>query len=238
MFPDAFVQMTNQIRTMGLLCIMLLIAPSLLSADFGRLKEEIEMLNESDAALIHVDVMDGCFVPNISFGFPVMDVLRRHAKKPLDVHLMIEEPEKYALRFSEAGADWISFHIEATPHAHRLLQQIRGAGKKAGISINPQTPAVQIGGLLSELDFVNVMSVNPGFGGQRFIDSSLQKIADLSAARKAAKLDFLIEVDGGVSLANALLLKEAGADVLVAGNSVFGRPSPKDAIAELVHLCN
>jgi len=213
------------------------IAPSILSSDFGKLAEEIQMLNESEAGVIHVDVMDGRFVPNISFGFPVMDVLRKHAKKPLDVHLMIEEPEKYALRFAEAGADWISFHIEATPHAHRLLQQIREAGKNAGIAINPQTPAAQISDLLGNLEFVNVMSVNPGFGGQRFIDASLKKIAALSAIRKENQLDFLIEVDGGVSIANALQLKKAGANVLVAGNSVFSMPSPKEAIAELQRIC-
>lgn len=214
-----------------------MIAPSVLSSDFGKLAEEIQMLNESDAGVIHVDVMDGRFVPNISFGFPVMEVLRKYAKKPLDVHLMIEEPEKYALRFAEAGADWISFHIEATPHAHRLLQQIREAGKKAGIAINPQTPAAQLDGLLADLDFVNVMSVNPGFGGQRFIEASLKKIAGLDALRKDGKLSFLIEVDGGVSDANAALLKQAGADVLVAGNSVFSKPSPKEAIAELNRIC-
>ena len=216
----------------------MLIAPSLLSSDFGKLAEEIQMLNESEAGVIHVDVMDGRFVPNISFGFPVMQVLKKNARKPLDVHLMIEEPEKYALRFAESGADWISFHIEATPHAHRLLQQIREAGKKAGIAINPQTPVVQIADLLGDLDFVNIMSVNPGFGGQRFIDASLKKIENLATLRKEQQLKFLIEVDGGVSTANATLLKKAGADVLVAGNSVFGTPSPKVAIAELSLLCS
>ena len=143
----------------------MLIAPSLLSADFGKLREEIEMLNESDADLIHVDVMDGRFVPNISFGFPVMDVLKKYSSKPLDVHLMIEEPEKYAHRFAEEGADWISFHLEATVHAHRLLQQIQNAGKKVGIAINPQTGVSQLEPLLYDVDFVNIMSVNPGFGG-------------------------------------------------------------------------
>ena len=216
----------------------MLIAPSILSSDFGKLAEEIQMLNDSEAGVIHVDVMDGRFVPNISFGFPVMQVLKKYARKPLDVHLMIEEPEKYALRFAEAGADWISFHLEATAHAHRLLQQIREAGKKAGIALNPQTPVAQIADLMGDLDFVNLMSVNPGFGGQRFIDASLKKIAALNSMRKEEKLDFLIEVDGGVSNANALLLKNAGANVLVAGNSVFGAPSPKNAIAELSRLCN
>ena len=216
----------------------MLIAPSILSSDFGKLAEEIQMLNDSEAGVIHVDVMDGRFVPNISFGFPVMKVLKKYSEKPLDVHLMIEEPEKYALQFAEAGADWISFHIEATPHAHRLLQQIRGLGKKAGIAINPQTPVVQIADLLGDLNFVNIMSVNPGFGGQQFIDASLKKIEGLDKFRKEQKLTFLIEVDGGVSTANATLLKKAGADVLVAGNSVFSTPSPKEAIAELSLLCS
>jgi ribulose-phosphate 3-epimerase len=215
----------------------MLIAPSMLSSDFGKLAEEIQMLNESDAGIIHVDVMDGRFVPNISFGFPVMDVLRKYAKKPLDVHLMIEEPEKYALRFADAGADWISFHIEATPHAHRLLQQIRLAGKKAGIAINPQTPAAQIADLLGELDFVNIMSVNPGFGGQQFIQGSLKKMEVLANSRKENQLGFLIEVDGGVSLSNAAMLKQAGADVLVAGNSVFKSEFPSGAISELLKVC-
>jgi ribulose-phosphate 3-epimerase len=219
------------------LCLTMLIAPSLLSADFSRLAEEIQMLNDSVANLIHVDVMDGRFVPNISFGFPVMDVLKKHAQKPLDVHLMIEEPEKYALRFAEAGAGWVSFHFEATHHAHRLLQQLRETGVKAGIAINPQTSAQQLENLLYDLDFVNVMSVNPGFGGQQFINSSLKKIATLADFRLKKGLDFLIEVDGGVSASNALLLKESGADVLVAGNSVFRADSPSKAMEELHRIC-
>jgi ribulose-phosphate 3-epimerase len=211
----------------------MLIAPSLLSADFGKLREEIEMLNESDADLIHVDVMDGRFVPNISFGFPVMDVLKKYSTKPLDVHLMIEEPEKYALRFAEAGADWISFHLEATVHAHRLLQQIRDAGKKAGIAINPQTSVSQIEPLLSEVDFVNIMSVNPGFGGQNFIPGSLKKVAGLEKFRSAQNLNFLIEIDGGVNRQTAGILGDAGADILVAGNSVFRSDNPSAEISRL-----
>jgi len=216
---------------------MLMIAPSILSADFGRLREEIEMLNESDAALIHVDVMDGCFVPNISFGFPVMDVLKKYAVKPLDVHLMIEKPENFALRFAEAGADWISFHLEATPHAHRLLQQIKSARAKAGISINPQTSVLQIEDLLESLDFVNIMSVNPGFGGQSFIPNSLKKVGTLADLRKKSSLNFLIEVDGGVSGENVKSLYDAGAEVMVAGNSVFKSDSPKSAISDLIRIC-
>lgn len=208
----------------------MLIAPSLLSADFSRLGEEIEILNESGADLIHVDVMDGRFVPNISFGFPVMDVLRKHAKKPLDVHLMINEPEKYALRFAEAGASMISFHLEATVHAHRLLQQIRAAGKKAGIALNPQTSILQTESMLEDLDFVNIMSVNPGFGGQVFIPSTLKKIEQLAKVRNSQKLLFQIEVDGGVSSENADRLINAGADILVAGNSLYSSPDLAEAI--------
>jgi ribulose-phosphate 3-epimerase len=237
MYSEALKQNGNQFNAKVLICTMLMIAPSVLSADFGRLKEEIEMLNESDAGLIHVDVMDGCFVPNISFGFPVMDVLKKYAAKPLDVHLMIEKPENYALRFADAGADWISFHLEATPHAHRLLQQIKSAGAKAGISINPQTSVFQIEDLLENLDFVNIMSVNPGFGGQSFIPKSLKKVETLAELRKKSNLNFLIEVDGGVSLNNIRSLSEAGADVMVAGNSVFKSDSPKNAISELIRIC-
>jgi ribulose-phosphate 3-epimerase len=211
----------------------MLIAPSLLSADFGKLREEIEMLNESDADLIHVDVMDGRFVPNISFGFPVMDVLKKYSTKPLDVHLMIEEPEKYALRFAEAGADWLSFHLEATVHAHRLLQQIQDAGNKAGIAINPQTGVSQLEPLLNDIDFVNIMSVNPGFGGQNFIPGSLKKVAGLEKIRSAQNLNFLIEIDGGVNLQNAGILGDSGADILVAGNSVFRSDNPSAEIARL-----
>jgi len=212
----------------------MIIAPSLLSADFGRLVDEIEMLNDSDAGIIHVDVMDGRFVPNISFGFPVMDVLKKYARKPLDVHLMIAEPEKYAIRFAEAGADWVSFHLEATDHAHRLLGQLREKGQKAGIAINPQTVCSLLEDLLPELDFVNVMSVNPGFGGQKFIEASYRKIQTLADFREKRKLDFLIEVDGGVSFDNAAKLFEIGSDVLVAGNTVFRSTSPKEAIKQLM----
>jgi len=194
------------------------------------------MLNDSEAAVLHVDVMDGRFVPNISFGFPVMEVLKKYSKKPLDVHLMIEEPEKYCLRFAEAGADWISFHLEATPNAHRLLQQIRESGKKAGIAINPQTTASQLESLLEDLDFVNVMTVNPGFGGQKFISSAEKKIKELDEMRTKAGLNFMIEVDGGVDASNAGRLKAAGANVLVAGNAVFKSADPSKMISDLARL--
>jgi ribulose-phosphate 3-epimerase len=209
------------------------IAPSLLSADFGRLREEIEMLNESEADVFHVDVMDGRFVPNISFGFPILNVLARYARKPLDVHLMIVEPELYADRFIDAGCHWLSFHLEATPHAHRLLNRIREKGVKAGLAVNPQTPTLLCSELLTELDFVNLMSVNPGFGGQSFIEGTYGKIRQLDANRKQLGSAFEIEIDGGVGSANALELKKAGADVLVAGNAVFGSADPKQKISEL-----
>ncbi len=212
------------------------IAPSVLSADFGRLREEIELINRSDADLFHVDIMDGRFVPNISFGFPVMEVLKKYASKPLDVHLMIVEPEKYVEMFAGAGASQISFHLEATDHAHRLLNLIRGLGLKAGLAINPQTGLSFLDQIAGDLDFVNVMSVNPGFGGQKFIASSLKKISMLSQFRKKENLSFEIEVDGGVNLENASLLKEAGANILVAGNYVFKDESPLSRIADLKRI--
>jgi ribulose-phosphate 3-epimerase len=212
------------------------IAPSVLSADFGRLREEIELINRSDADLFHVDIMDGRFVPNISFGFPVMEVLKKYASKPLDVHLMIVEPEKYVEMFAGAGASQISFHLEATDHAHRLLHLIRGLGLKAGLAINPQTSVSFLDQLGDDLDFVNVMSVNPGFGGQKFIPNSLKKISMLSQFRKKENLSFEIEVDGGVNLENASVLKEAGANILVAGNYVFKDESPLSRIADLKRI--
>ena len=209
------------------------IAPSILSVDFGKLKEEIELINQSDADLFHVDIMDGRFVPNISFGFPVMEVLKKYATKPLDVHLMIVEPEKYAESFIAAGAGLVSFHLEATNHAHRLLNQIKSLGAKAGLAINPQTGTSFLSELSGELDFVNVMSVNPGFGGQSFINQSLSKIRLIADHRKAQNLSFEIEADGGVNHKNAIELKNAGADILVAGNFVFKSQDPIARIAEL-----
>lgn len=202
------------------------IAPSLLSADFGKLQQEIEMLNQSRASVIHVDVMDGRFVPNISFGFPIMQVLKKWASIPLDVHLMIEEPEKYALAFAEAGAHWVSFHVEACRHSHRLLKQLKEAGIKAGIALNPQTAVFSVQDLYEEVDFVNLMSVNPGFGGQKFIARTLHKIAELNAIRQANNLSFEIEIDGGVGPDNLEQLAKAGADIAVAGNAVFASPNP------------
>ena len=212
-----------------------LIAPSVLSADFANLQRDIEMINSSEADWFHVDVMDGVFVPNISFGFPVIEAIKRHAKKPLDVHLMIVNPDQYVERFSEAGASMITVHYEACTHLHRTVQAIHAAGCKAGVALNPHTPVFLLKDILEDLDMVLIMSVNPGFGGQQFIVNSLNKIAELSAMAAQLNPDLLIEVDGGVSINNASLLLKAGANVLVAGNAVFGAPSPPELIRTLKH---
>lgn len=210
-----------------------LIAPSMLSANFGNLAADIEMVNNSDAHFFHLDIMDGLFVPNISYGFPVVKAISRLAKKPLDAHLMIVDPDRYIEKFAEMGVEYLSVHFEACTHLHRTIQNIKERGMKAGVALNPHTPAIMLKEILPELDFVLVMSVNPGFGGQKFISSSLNKIREIRemAAERAPNL--LIEVDGGVNKENAPLLIEAGADILVAGNSVFSAPSPAEAIREL-----
>lgn len=209
------------------------IAPSILSADFGKLKEEIEMLNSSQADWIHVDVMDGRFVPNISFGFPVFEVLVKFASKPLDVHLMIEEPEKYASRFAEMGAYSVSFHLEACHHSHRLLDQLRNLNVMAGIAINPQTGLGWLDNLEGMFDLVNVMTVNPGFGGQKFIVPMEQKIQLLHKWKSEKGHAFEIEVDGGVHDGLIHRLKEIGVTVAVAGNTVFNSSDPIKKIALL-----
>lgn len=213
-----------------------MIAPSILSADFGRLYEEIEMINQSEADWFHVDVMDGVFVPNISFGFPVMKPLLSHAKKPLDVHLMIVDPDRYTKPFADAGAHILTVHIEACSHLHRCLTNIKNNGMKAGVAINPHTPVESIKEVLYLCDVVCLMSVNPGFGGQSFIENTYQKVKTLKAMIKTAGTNTLIEIDGGVSSSNAQLLTRAGADVLVAGNTVFGSSNPTQTIAELKQL--
>lgn len=216
----------------------MLIAPSILSADFGHLADEVEMLNRSAADWVHVDVMDGVFVPNISFGFPVMEPLRRYSSKPLDVHLMITHPERYVERFCDAGAWSVGFHLEAMPSddaAREALALIRAKGVRTCLTINPDIPAERLLPLLPEVDMVLVMSVFAGFGGQAFIPASLDKIRLLRREIDARRLPVLIEVDGGVSAANAGLLREAGADVLVAGSSVFRAPHPEEAILALKH---
>lgn len=211
-----------------------IIAPSVLSADFGHLERDIEMIDRSAAEWVHIDVMDGVFVPNISFGFPVMKPIRKATRKTLDVHLMITEPERYIERFVEAGADYLTFHYEATMDIHGCIESIHRAGARAGISIKPATSAEVLRDILPLVDMVLVMSVEPGFGGQSFMPSAVEKIRSLDEMKREAGLETIIEVDGGISSANARLLFDAGAEVLVAGSSVFGAPDPHEAIERML----
>ena len=210
-----------------------LVAPSLLAADFTRLKSDIDLVNASDADWFHVDVMDGRFVPNISFGFMVIEAFKKLATKPLDVHLMIVEPEKYISDFRKAGADVITVHYEACPHLHRTLQQIRETGAKAGVALNPHTPVSVLEDILEDADLFLLMSVNPGFGGQKFIYQTLNKIKKLRQMMDERNIEAYIEIDGGVGLQNAEVILQAGADVLVAGSSVFNAKNPSQAIVDL-----
>ncbi|WP_017731945.1 ribulose-phosphate 3-epimerase [Nafulsella turpanensis] len=210
-----------------------IIAPSILAADFANLQKEVEMLNQSEADWIHVDIMDGAFVPNISFGIPVTEAIHRYAQKPLDVHLMIERPEKYLEAFKKAGAEIISVHYEACQHLHRTLQQIKELGCKTGVAINPHTPVGLLSDVINEIDLVCVMSVNPGFGGQKFIENTYHKVRELRDIIQAKGAQTLIEIDGGVSTANAGKLMASGADVLVAGSFVFNAENPLQTIAGL-----
>lgn len=207
-----------------------LISPSLLSADFANLERDVKMLNGSSADFIHLDIMDGVFVPNISFGMPVVEAVSRHSEKPLDVHLMIVEPERYTEQFARLGANVITIHQEATRHLHRAVQQIKAHKVKAGVSINPATPVSSLEDIIADIDLVLVMSVNPGFGGQAFIDNTYKKLARLKEMIELSGSKALIEVDGGVNDRNAASLFDAGADILVAGNYVFKSPDPKAAI--------
>lgn len=211
----------------------MIIAPSVLSADFGNLQRDIEMINSSEADWFHVDVMDGVFVPNISFGFPVLKQIKKHAKKTIDVHLMIVDPQRYIDEFCVQGADIISVHIEACAHLHRAIQQIKSLNIKAGVAINPHTPISALEDIIAEIYLVCLMSVNPGFGGQKFIHNTYKKVSQLKELIVKSNSSALIEIDGGVDFENAALLKQAGADVLVAGNTVFSHPSPPEAIALL-----
>jgi ribulose-phosphate 3-epimerase len=213
-----------------------LIAPSVLAADFARLGEQIEMINKSEADWFHLDVMDGRFVPNITFGMFIIEAINRLATKPLDVHLMIEEPEKYIEQFRKAGADVITVHYEACTHLHRTLQQIKATGAKAGIALNPHTPISVLEDIIDDADLVCLMSVNPGFGGQAFIPQTYEKVRKLKQLISDNHSSTLIEIDGGVGLNNYAELVNAGADVLVAGNSVFAAQNPIETVYQLKRL--
>lgn len=210
-----------------------IVAPSILAADFANLEKEVKMINESEADWIHVDIMDGVFVPNLSMGIPVVQAINKHAKKPLDVHLMIVHPEKYVEDFRKAGAAVISVHIEACPHLHRNIQQIKSLGCKAGVAINPHTSVAQLEDVINDIDLICLMSVNPGFGGQKFIENTYVKVKRLREMIDKAGSKVQIEIDGGVNQQNAGPLMAAGADVLVAGNFVFSSSNPKQVIEQL-----
>jgi len=207
-----------------------LVAPSLLSADFGKLKQEVEMINNSQADWFHLDVMDGVFVPNITFGFQVIKVIKSYATKPLDVHLMIVQPDRYFEQFRDAGADILSIQYEAVTHLHRNIHAIKELGMKAGVVLNPHTPVSVLEDTIAETDLVLIMSVNPGFGGQKFIENTYNKISRLKELIVKKNSSAMIEVDGGVNLENAPKLVQHGADVLVAGNTIFSSPDPTETI--------
>lgn len=210
-----------------------LVAPSILASDFGNLQRDIEMLNRSEADWIHFDVMDGMFVPNISFGFPLLDVVKKHAKKPIDVHLMIEGPDRYIEQFAKGGASSITVHYEVCPHLNRTVNEIKKLGCRAGVALNPHTPVELLEDILEYADLVLIMSVNPGFGGQKFIPNTYKKIKVLKKMSAELNPNLYIEIDGGVDESNAKKLLDAGANVLVAGNSVFSVPDQMAAIASL-----
>ena len=213
-----------------------LIAPSLLASDFANLQRECEMLNNSDADWFHLDVMDGMFVPNISFGIPVIKAINKHTLKPLDVHLMIEQPERYITDFKNAGANILTVHYEASTHLHRTLQAIKAEGMKAGVALNPHTNVDLLMPVIEEIDLVCLMSVNPGFGGQKFIEGTYRKVAMLKELITKANVSTKIQIDGGVTSANAKDLIECGADVLVAGSFVFKADNPTQTIADLKNI--
>ena len=217
---------------------MKLIAPSMLASDFGKLEEEILMVNNSKADWFHIDVMDGVFVPNISFGTPIMNVLKKCAKKPLDVHLMIVNPDNYIEKFAELGSSVLTVHAEACTHLHRTVQKIKSLKMKAGVAINPHTPISSLESIVNEIDLVCIMSVNPGFGGQSFIENTFQKVEDLKSLIDKKNSKAIIEIDGGVTSKNAKKLVDKGADVLVAGSFVFKSNNPTETISTLSNLIN
>jgi ribulose-phosphate 3-epimerase len=213
-----------------------LVSPSVLSCDFANIQRDVEMINNSTADWFHIDVMDGVFVPNISFGFPVLSAIKKHATKPMDVHLMIQDPDKYIVDFKNAGADILTVHYEACPHLHRTIQAIKAEGMKAGVAINPHTPVDLLQDVIADLDLVLIMSVNPGFGGQKFIKNAILKVEQTKNLIQNKGSHALIEVDGGVNLETGLELVKAGADVLVAGSFVFGSNNPAETIQDLKAL--
>jgi ribulose-phosphate 3-epimerase len=213
-----------------------LIAPSLLSADFGDLRKDIEMINRSEADMLHLDIMDGVFVPNISFGFPVIEYVAKYCKKPLDVHLMIVKPEKFIEKFQEIGATYLNVHYEVCIHLNRVIHEIKEHGMKVGVTLNPSTPVSSLVDVINDVDLVLIMTVNPGFGGQKFIEHSIQKVRQLRELITNSGSKALIEVDGGVNLETGKRLVEAGVDVLVSGNTIFNASDQEEAIRELKKL--
>ncbi len=213
-----------------------IVSPSMLSCDFANIQRDVEMINNSQADWFHIDVMDGVFVPNISFGFPIISAIKKHATKPLDVHIMIENPDDYLTEFKNCGTDILTVHYEACRHLHRTIQAIKSLGMKAGVALNPHTPVDLLKDIIDDLDLVLIMSVNPGFGGQKFIPNAINKVKELKSLITKSKSKALIEVDGGVNIDTGRLLVEAGADALVAGSFVFGSSNPSKTIEELKQL--